>query len=1032
MPKDLKKKRWFEQNIQAGLFADLDKSPMPAEDDPLPAKGARLPDPFPPADWAGNMAAYARGDKSSKMFPSAEETQVKADRGKLDEALATTDLDERAVNMAKELNAQLGSQFRGKVVKRAKGDKQHPGEARLQRAHLSLEALLAAGKDFAAPADRKVLLRAIDALPPEQQKDLLRADEATGRRLYSALYQASKEDPELKDSFAQVKGAAQLARIGSKLDKHDPSGETDALVNGVMRHLDQAGLSDQEQNAFVEKLAFKMTISGPQGDHPDMPLPDTSKPGWREKFTARTLSLVAETPSVSDESIEKALDIPEADLVKVLGNVYVGPIDQDPRNNPDQERREGDMRLARVARAQAAKKGDKDLHALLEGLESNYLDRRRMLALAQEGKPVKEILETLEAEAAEDAGKAATQVSDKIADRLKRSRARKLELEEEIRKIRAGGKEPAKPLSNELRTLNEAIAILDKVKPPSKEQALKLMQRFGRYPIAKIMGNTGDWKAYAQGLRQVQIQVAAIEVPNFLLLGLKMCSYVLPSGGMPLNHCPWLQTTSEDLVRIATEIRKVEEDFTLVKYPIIVLDQSDGNGRDPAKTKLWKDNDTFLKKLEADHGDVGLTIKHISLANINGLIKDSGVEKMFDTTGEGNAGYGGCRNMAFFLGPVIQDAVRKGEDPSTIAPDTLAKRIKDTALNNAPKLFMGDDTDYVAPGGVASKAALAGSDEHGDEYSLIATNRFGRDTQGVGSMYANVAVDRLESGGLEAFTAHLFSSNKWNTKNTVPGMGCTFGEPRFCLDLPTGAEEKQCENSTFMVDHFGQSSHLSGDRQAPTSSFLKSYMAYGNMTVMVKTLLDESQLPWNTEGKKRKSDGTKPFDNLGEVMGEAVDPAKRKEMQKKMLTRLVGWRGKEPQAEGPLQLDGNQGEKVQEYLDGHPELDGETRDELTKIKGVYDDGKRQAKLMKTFMDRLLLELALPAKGTPEEVERAANTALADPASVQKAITKVRNKMVEEGSEFNAGNSMLRDLALVLESVGGGGFSDLSAKLVNAA
>jgi hypothetical protein len=41
-------------------------------------------------------------------------------------------------------------------------------------------------------------------------------------------------------------------------------------------------------------------------------------------------------------------------------------------------------------------------------------------------------------------------------------------------------------------------------------------------------------------------------------------------------------------------------------------------------------------------------------------------------------------------------------------------------------------------------------------------------------------------------------------------------------------------------------------------------------------------------------------------------------------------------------------------------------------------------------------------------------------------------MAKGDVKFDASNSMLRDLALVLESVGGGGFSDLCDKLVKAA
>jgi hypothetical protein len=1031
MPKNLNKKRWFEQNFQDGLFADLDKSPLPEKDEALPPHGPRLPKPFPPADWAKEMRAYARGEKSS-WSPGAEELQLKADRAELEKALRASDPNERAVHMAKVLNTQLESQYKGRVGKRVSGYTQHPAEARIQRAHLSLESLLAAGKDLAVKGDRKAVLLAINALTPEKQTDLLRADETSGRRLYSALYVASQEDEELKSAFAQVKGAAQLARVGARLDSHDASGETNAIVNGVLRHLDQAGLADQEQNAFIDKLNFKLTIKSNQ-NNPDIPLPETGKPGWREKFAARTLSILAETPAVSDESIEGALDLPEGDLVKVLGHAYTGPADS--VHNSDAVRREGDMRLARVARSFAAKKENTGLQTLLEGLENNYFDRRLMLREAQkENASVKQILKTLEEEASKEAEELAAQAEEGVQERLAILK-KKLEVaKENIRKDEEKKKgEPDKNLAKQLKVLEEAQRIIQSTKLPTKAQTLALMKRFGRYAVGNLAkpGKEATYDAdklreYAEFLRQTEVQVAAIENPLILKEGLLKSSYVLPTAGKRLKDCPWLQSTAEDLARVATSIREKEGDFTLKDHPIIVLDQTDGNGVDEGKKALWQANHEFLEKLESEYKSVGLTIKHISMGNIQGMIKGSGIEKLFDTTGEANAGYGGCRNITFLLGPVIQAAVRKGEDLDAIKPEELAKRIKESALTNAPKLFMGDDTDYIAPGTVAAKASLAAS-EHYKDYSLIKTARYGRDTQGVTSAWANGAVDQLESGGLDLLTAYLYEGNKWALKNTAPGMGCSFGEPRFCLDLPTNAEERQCESASATKDHFAQASHLSGDRQNAPSAFLKSYMAYSNMTETVKAFIPvPTVLPWNAAAVKRRGEG-KPFSSLQEVMGEAADTEKRKDLQKNVLTSLVAFNKNNGMGGGPLQLDGNQALKVQEYLDKHPEIDAETKDELTKIKTVYEDGKRQAQLIKRFTGRLLEELKLPVN--PSAVlDKAIERSLEDLESVQKAIKKVRAEMMEDNVVFNAGNSMLRDFALVLESTAGGGFSDLCKKL----
>jgi hypothetical protein len=168
------------------------------------------------------------------------------------------------------------------------------------------------------------------------------------------------------------------------------------------------------------------------------------------------------------------------------------------------------------------------------------------------------------------------------------------------------------------------------------------------------------------------------------------------------------------------------------------------------------------------------------------------------------------------------------------------------------------------------------------------------------------------------------------------------------------------------------------------------------------------------------------------VLSQAADPEKRKAMQKSMLTKLAGFREKGGADGGPLQLDGDQADRVQQYVTAHPELDAESKDELLKIKAVYADGKRQALLMKAFIDRLLIELKIPAMPSDGGFGGAVTAALQDPSSIQKAITKVRNEMDQEGSKFDASSSMLRDLALILESLAGGGFSDLADKLVKAA
>src|SRR5262249_15027705 len=157
-------------------------------------------------------------------------------------------------------------------------------------------------------------------------------------------------------------------------------------------------------------------------------------------------------------------------------------------------------------------------------------------------------------------------------------------------------------------------------------------------------------------------------------------------------------------------------------------------------------------------------------------------EKMFDTTGESNAGYGGARNMAFLLGPVIAQTLREGGNISGITPQNLLDSIRESALSrDAPKLYMGDDTEYQHPRSLCSK--IGANVLYGDEYSAVTSKRDGRVTTGVEVDWARFRrPGQIENAFNER--SQLFTPGTWDAMHKYPMMGSILTSPRFCFDIP--------------------------------------------------------------------------------------------------------------------------------------------------------------------------------------------------------------------------------------------------------
>src|SRR5262249_44913238 len=150
-------------------------------------------------------------------------------------------------------------------------------------------------------------------------------------------------------------------------------------------------------------------------------------------------------------------------------------------------------------------------------------------------------------------------------------------------------------------------------------------------------------------------------------------------------------------------IRQGDNNFSLRNTPVIVIDQSDVRNQ-----QLWNDNNAFCRELEQKHAQQGLKIVNVSMADVERLAGPD-LKKMFDTRGDHYAGYGGARNMAYMIAPVIRQCELEGKDWRTMTHQEAAPLIQQHAATQGTgaKLFMGDDTDRVGHGTLLAKAALA-------------------------------------------------------------------------------------------------------------------------------------------------------------------------------------------------------------------------------------------------------------------------------------------------------------------------------------
>lgn len=1054
----------------------------------------------PDKAWAQKIHKFATGAKKSLAFPGHHETKMKALATSFKTA-ATTKTQEagggkdvRAYMLAKELKSQL---HKGASLLPTGASTLSAGAQKIRQTHMVLQSLLAQAGKQDSPVTAEDVLRAVSLLLPDDRQAVMRADALTGGDLYNLVYTAQKGDDTLKPMFNELKVDAASAQVSLALDKHDPSGKATQVFTGFINHLAEQGYPKALQEDFRTHLDFQIRLG-------DVPMPDTSKAGWQQDFSAQLISRCCALESATPQDRAQLLDLPKADLLLTVAHA-LGKTDN--TNMQALMRREGDVHILRTVRDNperfGATLGDSDkavFQRLLPRLERNALDPQVFVQELRAGKSLADIETTLKADLSQrvdrnfqrlqnyradnkaEGTRAAIykvqkqlekslkegkldvqkqqQVKDTIADirRLDRelgadsSRYSTEELNAALKKLgvdpntvslRDGGdkrldariKTHQQKLKNlqgpndaaarkqEQAALDELLATKQLLQSTDKAKITFLMERFGNDVFSDIFPNM---VTNSDVTGQISLQLKAMDDPSILKDGLQDLVPVLPTAGKPLESFHWVDSTVSDMVDMAKTIRQKDKQFSLADHPIIILDQSDGDGKNPGKVGLWQKNDGYLKALEQKHQDVGLKIVHVSMQQINAMIQNSGLEKLFDTTGQNFAGYGGARNMAFLLTPVIAKTLKEGGSLDDITPDKLQQAIKNAALGtDAPNLFMGDDTDYIRPGGMYAKAGL--NKLYGDEYYIATSRRDGRDTMGVSSLNAKLEYrDNLDQLSGVSKATNTFGNSKWNTKQGQPGMGSVTGGPRFCFDIPTGAEEGHVKTPTTHVDFLARVSHLSGDRMKSVADNIRGYLNYSLGTEMFKSLGDsDEQSPWNT--LRRKSE----FSSLGDVYSEAAKPKVIRQGQVGMLADLAKYLSSPP-SEGPRGVTQERVTLIDRYLQQHRDVPPEDRDTLLSAKATYQNLIRQNGHIETFGQSVLKALVpdyqtLSAENLKTALDQALNK---DSGAARQAVNAAKQDLARQNIDLRqSDNQVLRDFVLIMDSRVGGGFGDLAAKLV---
>lgn len=865
---------------------------------------------------------------------------------------------------------------------------------------------------------RQETVRLLAGLPLAQRMEFFEVDAASGRVFQGISLVEGKAHPEVSGAAKTIRGTVALVEAKARFDAADPSGKASTILADMVASMQEAGIPEPKIADFAEHLSFNQLMGNDA-------MPDPSVEGWEEdlrsnlmlRFQAQGNLTAEERLAVFEKESEEqqTLDLAKALHVRDEGSVHV-------------------LRMLRPRLEAWAATGtteQKKFADVAMKLERNAYSTEKFIEKLKDGKDIG----TIETELKADAQEVARELSERFNGAFDRFKDR-LRSRIEILEDRAGLDQTTRD-KHELEVLKAFIDEHGDETDFTPEQMGKLIDRFGMssmsvisFPQPDPTNNSDFWTSLGgiEKFTQFTTNLDMIDNPEKLKESLSGFATVMPTAGKDLEAFHCIDSTVSELVSVATDIRTKDPTFSLEDNPIIIIDQSDGDGTSESRRALWEKNDAYLKGLEEKYEDLGLKIVHVSMRDVDRMLGESDVRKLFDTTGESMAGYGGARNLAFMLGPVIKATVKAGDGLDTITPDNIQSKIKAHALGaDAPTILMGDDTDYMRPGAMFSKLGIVYN--HQDEYFSCVSRRDGRDTTSVSPGYVKVHTSGDDPVG--HMKRDAFANSGWDDKLRTPGMGTLLGKPRFCFDVPTGAEEGHHKAIFTYTDDFSRVSHLSGDRMGTLAGQVRGYFSYSASTAFFKGIAQGSSSPWNGVQNTARMEGEGGYSSLGDVFDAAKDPGSTRERQSLTLKNFA--KQLMTSSEGIYDDLSGYGRRIDDYLAQHPELDPETREEFLGVKAAFEDFHAQSQAVRRYGDALLDQLMPGWKDVDfsdygqetrfqellqEKIERGM-------VDVGEAMKAARESLEEDGITLSQSeNRIVRDALLVIESLAGG-FSRLA-------
>ena len=365
--------------------------------------------------------------------------------------------------------------------------------------------------------------------------------------------------------------------------------------------------------------------------------------------------------------------------------------------------------------------------------------------------------------------------------------------------------------------------------------------------------------------------------PHLYNLGLDSMVFVLSTRGKRLKESPWLYSILMGLGSINEYLQRKNATESSLN-PIIIFDQ--------ATPTEFKKNSQSIRGLSKEYKR---PIWHLSNTETLKLAELLGIVQWIRTSSSTEFGYGGSRNCALLLAPVLAEAFRQGMHSLAeilhSSPEKL-KIIYNTAVlgKQGHDLFihLGEDDVAIPVGNIFSDVHCAAISKQ--MYFSRHAKCCGRSTH---EIYPHLDLNTILEMPLQCFYS-------WKNSPFEGGMKAMLTKPKFCLPISLGNEELHVILPHIGLDHFQQANeHLAGTRfphkNIPLSPWdgllevLCVQLPYRFHIAMSSVLTDSNNnygrniFPWN-DADVRKN---KLFHSLEELWNYASSADAVKELKKR-------------------------------------------------------------------------------------------------------------------------------------------------------